>query len=81
MGHRHVLAADGRYDGLLTSGLPILRDRDVFCLVPDHQSDLATALETARFEPIGRYATMAKRLAKPTEELAPEHASEAVPAG
>jgi hypothetical protein len=81
VGRIHALAADGRYDRLLTSGLQILQDRDVFCLVPDHQSDLATALEAARFGPIGRFATMAKRLAKPTEELAPEHASETVPVG
>ena len=45
----------------------------MFCLVPDY--DPATGrrrCERLGFEPAGEYMSMAKRLAKPVEELAPE---------
>jgi hypothetical protein len=81
IGRIHALSESGDYDPLLAAGLEVLQDRDVFCLAPEHQVGLAAALERALFEPVGRYSAMAKRIAKPVEELAPEHAGEAVPAG
>jgi hypothetical protein len=64
---------------VLAAGLEVLQDRDVFALVPDHQVALASALKDAAFEPVSRYAAMAKRLARTVEEPTPEHAGEAVP--
>lgn len=81
VGRIHALSESGDYDPLLAAGLEVLQDREVFCLAPEHQPGLAAALERASFEPVGRYSAMARRLARPVEELATEPATEAVPAG
>ena len=44
----------------------------------DHVEE-ALALEGLGFQPVGRYVVMAKRLAKPSEELVPERSGTAVP--
>jgi hypothetical protein len=79
IGRIYAMAENGPYDDLLAAGLDLLQDRDVFSLVPDFQPELASALERYGFEPAGEYISLAKRLAKPSEELAREQAGEAVP--
>ena len=49
-------------------------------LVPDYDAGAALSLEGLGFQPVGRYVVMAKRLAKPSEELVPERSGTAVPA-
>lgn len=78
-GRIHVLAERGPYDALLGSGLDVLQDQDVFCLVSDYNVELASALERFGFEPVAQYQSMAKRLTKPVEQPAMETTSEAVP--
>ena len=77
IGRLYAMAESGPCDTLLAAGLDLLQDREVFSLVPDYHPELASALERHGFEPAGEYITLAKRLAKPSEELA--HAAEAVP--
>lgn len=79
MGRLSILADRGPYDDLLGAALDLLQDREVMCLVPNYNPELASALERFAFEPAGTYESMAKRLTKPVEEAAMETASEAVP--
>jgi len=79
---RIAALADGvAYDGLLSAGLDLLQDRDVYCQVPDYNAALASALERLAFAPAASYLSLARRLTKPVEELARETTSEAVPVG
>ena len=80
-GRVHVLAERGPYDALLGAGLDVLQDQEVFCLAPDYNAELASALERFAFEPVGEYQSMAKRLTKPVEQPAVETSNEAVPVG
>ncbi len=81
VGRISVLSERGPCDDLLAAGLDLLQDNDVFCLVPDHNPELASALARQGFEVVANYATYAKRLTKPVGELAPEKASEPIPVG
>ncbi|MEK7248505.1 MAG: hypothetical protein AAB092_08545 [Chloroflexota bacterium] len=81
VGRIAVLAERGPYDQLLGAGLDLLQDRDVFCLVPDYNPEMASALERCSFEPVCSYMSYAKRLTKPVEELATETSSNPVPVG
>jgi hypothetical protein len=80
-GRIHALVERPPYDSLLGAGLDILQDRDVFCLAPDYNVELASALDRFSFEPVATYLSLAKRLTKPVEQLAPEASSERVPVG
>lgn len=72
--------AGSELDALASSGLTRLADsREVQALVPDHSAGLAAILEERGFEPVSRYASLAKRLIKPVEELAAEPAQTPVP--
>jgi hypothetical protein len=81
IGRISALAEHGPYDQLLGAGLDLLQDRDVFCLVPDYNPELASALERYSFEPVCTYASYAKRLTKPASEVATETTSNPVPVG
>ncbi len=50
----------------------------MLALVPEHNPAFARALETCGFQPVSTYAVLAKRLARPSEELAQEPAKNAV---
>lgn len=80
-GRIHVLAERGPYDALLGAGLDVLQDQDVFCLAPDYNAELASALERFAFEPVGQYESMAKRLTRPVEQPLAETSSEVVRVG
>jgi hypothetical protein len=80
-GRIHALAECPPYDSLLGAGLDVLQDRDVFCLAPDYNLELASALDRFSFEPVASYLSLAKRLTKPVEQLARETASERLPVG
>ena len=54
------MATVARYDALLGAGLDVLQDREVFCLVPDYNVELASALERSAFEPV--YALRSRSL-------------------
>ena len=47
--------------------------------MPDYDAGAGLALERSGFEPAGSYVLLAKRLAKPSEELVPERSGTAVP--
>jgi hypothetical protein len=81
VGRISALRDGGPYDDLLAAGLDLLQDRDVFCLVPDYNSGLASALERFAFEPASAYISLATRLTKPVGELARETTSEVVAVG
>lgn len=81
VGRIAVLNEQGPCDDLLAAGLDLLKDSDVFCLVPDYNPELASALSRHGFEPAGNYAAYAKRLTKPVGELAAEKASDPIPVG
>lgn len=81
VGRIFLISERGPCDDLLGAGLDLLQDRDVFCLVPDHNPELASALGRHSFEPVCTYMSYAKRLTKPVEELATETASKPVPVG
>lgn len=81
VGRISIVAERGPYDDLLCAGLDVLQDRDVFCLVPDYNPELASALERHSFEPVCTYKTYAKRLTKAVGELAAETSSKPVPVG
>jgi hypothetical protein len=55
------------------------KSKSVLCLVPDYDSGLASSLGSLGFEPVGGYATFARRLVKPVEELVAETSGRAVP--
>ncbi len=82
-GRIHVLAERPPYDSLLGAGLDVLQDRDVFCLAPDYNVELASALGRSSFEPVATYLSLAKRLTKPVEQEQParETTSKAVSVG
>ena len=80
-GRIHVLAERPPYDSLLGAGLDVLQDRDVFCLAPDYNVELASALDRFFFEPVASYLSLAKRLTKPVEQPARETVTERVPMG
>ncbi len=80
IGRIYTIAEDVPYSAILGAGLDILQDRDVVCLVPDHNARLAVELERRGFAPAGSYVTLAKRLNRPVGELAPEATTEAVTA-
>ncbi|MEO8457368.1 MAG: hypothetical protein ABI559_06100 [Chloroflexota bacterium] len=77
----YVLAERGPYDPLLGAGLDVLQDQEAFCLAPDYNPELASALERYGFEPVAQYESLAKRLTQPVEQAIPETSSEVVPAG
>jgi hypothetical protein len=81
IGRVSVMNESGPCDDLLAVGLDLLPERDVFCLVPDHNPGLASALQRQGFEAVCTYSSYAKRLTKPVGELASEAASEPVPVG
>jgi hypothetical protein len=81
IGRIAAMSEHGDYDGLLGAGLDLLQDREVFCLVPDYNPELATALERYSFQPVASYISLAKRLNKPVGELVTESASNPVPVG
>lgn len=67
---------------LLRFGLARLRrSKRVLCLVPDHDIALARAVSDLGFEPVRRYAALAKRFTRPVAELANETEKKAVPVG
>jgi hypothetical protein len=82
-GRIHALAERPPYDSLLGAGLDVLQDRDVFCLAPDYNVEMASALGRLSFEPVASYLSLAKRLTKPVEQEQParETTSKAVPVG
>ncbi len=82
-GRIHVLAERPPYDSLLGAGLDVLQDRDIFCLAPDYNVELASALDRSSFEPVATYLSLAKRLTKPVEQEQPvrETTGKAVPVG
>ena len=55
------------------------KSRRVLCLVPDYDGGLASSLGSLGFEPVAAYATYARRLVKPVEELVAETSGRAVP--
>lgn len=75
----HIMAERGPYDGLLGAGLDVVQDTDVFCLAPDYNSELISALERSGFQPVERYLSLAKRLTRPVEQPVREAASKRVP--
>jgi hypothetical protein len=81
IGRIAALAERTDYDSLLSAGLDLIQDRDVFCLAPDYNVELASALERLSFEPVSTYMAFAKRLTKQVGELAAESASKPVPIG
>lgn len=81
IGRLYALSQSGDYDALLATALDALQDRDAYCLVPQYNAGLASALARAGFEPAREYVTLAKRLTRPVEELASEQQGEAVPVG
>ena len=81
IGRISLMAEKGPYDDLLAAGLDLLQDRDVFCLVPDYNAELASALERYAFEAVGSYMSFAKRLTREVGELATETSSNPVPVG
>lgn len=75
-------AGGDQFDGLLRLGLARLRrSKRVLSLVPDHDTAQARALSDHGFEPVRRYAALAKRFTKPVGELANETEKKAVPVG
>jgi len=81
IGRISVMAEPGMYDALLGAGLDLLQDREVFCLAPDYNTELASALERFGFQGVGSYEAYAKRLTKLAGELATETAGKPVPVG
>jgi hypothetical protein len=75
VGRLSALAERGPYDTLVAAGLEAMAGRDVLCLVPEYNVELAGALERLGFEAQAEYWALAKRLAKPVEELATETAT------
>lgn len=69
-------------DDLLRFGLARLRrSRTVLSLVPDHDIAMARTVTDHGFEPVRRYAALAKRFTQPVAELANDTAKKAVPVG
>ena len=81
VGRIAVIAERVPYDDLLGAGLDLLQDHDVFCLVPDYNPEMASALTRYSFAPTCTYMTYAKRLTKPVGEMAAETSSNTVPVG
>jgi len=67
-------------DDLIKAALARLSQSSrILTLVREENAALAAAVERSGFKAVDNYVLMAKRLVKPTEELAPEAASTAVP--
>ncbi len=82
VGRFSALASGGdvSLDDLVKAAQSKLAGSDrVLSLVRDDNAALSLCLERNGFRPIGRHAVLAKRLTRPTEELAAEAAGEAVP--
>ena len=67
------------YDDFASAALQTAGEREVFCLAPDYAPGLISALDRSGFSPAGDFAVLAKRLARPVNELAREAANEAIP--
>ncbi|HEY5625513.1 MAG TPA: hypothetical protein VIT93_03385 [Dehalococcoidia bacterium] len=78
--NRLAALSDGGYDDIVSAALQIIGEREAHCLAPRHAPGLVSALDRLGFEPAGEFCVMAKRLAKPARELAPEAARDAIPA-
>jgi hypothetical protein len=81
-GRFSLIAQSTRYDlqELVLAALSRLHaSRNVLCLVPEHSSSWAASLQRLGFQPVAEYTSYAKRLVKPAEELAQEHAGQAIP--
>jgi len=80
LGHVNRLAAlsESGYDEIVSAALQLVGEGEAHCLAPRHAPGLVSALDRLGFEPAGEYCAMAKRLAKPAEELMPEAADEAI---
>ncbi|HEU4759357.1 MAG TPA: hypothetical protein VFT91_05170 [Dehalococcoidia bacterium] len=81
-GRLALVARSRQYDheALLRAAIASLSAcRPLLCLAPDYDAPLADALRRLGFGPAGQYVTLAKRLLKPTQELAPEKVGTAVP--
>jgi len=72
-----ALSASG-YDDIVSAALQLVGEREAHCLAPRHAPGLVSALDRLGFQPSGEFCAMAKRLAKPAEELTPESAKEAI---
>ena len=84
IGRFGILNGSGKlgHDELVRIALVRLnQSQRVQTLVRDDNQGFASVLERFGFSPHGTYTLMAKRLVDPTEELAPEAASTAVPVG
>jgi hypothetical protein len=84
VGRFSIMTASSRVgiDELVRACLARLsQSRRIQALVRDDNLGLVRSLLDAGFEPAGSYVALAKRLVKPAEELSPESASTAVPAG
>lgn len=55
------------------------KSKSVLCLVPEYDASMTSCLERLGFEAIAQYATYARRLVKPVEELVAETTGQAVP--
>jgi hypothetical protein len=67
-------------DEVLLAGALELGDfHRLLTLAPSHDPGLALALKRLGFQPVGDYVLMAKRLARPAQELVRETSSNAVP--
>jgi hypothetical protein len=81
-GRFSLIAQSQRY-GLQETAIAALSrlhaSRNVLCLVPEYSSGWAACLERLGFQPVADYTSYAKRLVKPAEELAQEHAGQAIP--
>jgi hypothetical protein len=81
-GRFSLIAQSQRY-GLQETALAAISrlhaSRSVLCLVPEYAGALAACLERVGFRAVADYTSYAKRLVKPAEELAQEHAGQAIP--
>lgn len=75
VGRLYAIAEGLSYDALVAAGIEMMPDRDVLCLVPEYNVELASALERLGFVAEADYWMLAKRLAKTVEELTPEKAT------
>ena len=78
--NRLAALSESSYDEIVTAALQLIGEREAHCLAPRHAPALVSALDRLGFEPAGEFCAMAKRLAKPAGELAPESAKKAITA-
>ncbi len=79
--NRLAALSESSYDEIVSAALQLVGEREAHCLAPRHAPGLVSALDRLGFEPSGEFCAMAKRLAKPAEELKPESAKEAITVG